>query len=320
LVTRAVPDDTLELLRVGLPGVEIDVNRKSRPLTPRELIERGRGCPAILCTLADRMDCEVFAALAPDLKVAAQFAVGFNNIDLDAAAAHKVVVTNTPGVLTEATAEVAVGLILACARRVVEGDAITRAGRFEGWAPMFHLGASVHGKTVGIVGAGRIGRRVAEIMHDGFRCEIVYTSRSEHADWERVLSARRLPLRRLLEISDFVSVHCPLTPQTRHLIDATALSRMQPTACLINTARGPVVDEAALLDALYSGRIGGAGLDVYEREPDLTPGLAQAPNTVLLPHVGSATREARDAMGRLCAGAIIDVMRGRTPPNVVTDR
>jgi len=316
-VTREVPETAIAHLLESLPDARIEMNREDRWLGAEELVARGRGANALICTLVDRIDRSVLTALAPDLKVVAAFAVGIDNIDLEAAAELNVRVTNTPDVLTEATAEVAVGLILACSRRLVEGDRLTRAGRFAGWTPLFHRGHGVYGKTLGIIGAGRIGWRVAATMRRGFDCEILVHSTRRHRDWEDDLGAAFTPLDTLLERSDFVSLHCPLTDRTRHLIDATAISRMKPTACLVNTARGAVVDEIALVRALERGEIGAAGLDVYEDEPRLAPGLSALDNVVVLPHIGSATHEARDAMGRLCAEAVVDVLSGRDPVNAV---
>jgi glyoxylate reductase len=316
-ITRSVPGAALELLQTGLPGSRIEVNPHDRNLTRNELLAAAAGCDALVCTLADTIDEGVLRKLAPMLKVVATYAVGYNNIDIDAARRLGIAVCNTPGVLTDATAEIAVGLMLACARRIAEGDALTRQRRFSGWAPLFHLGHGVYGKSVGIVGAGRIGRRVAETMRRGFDCEILYTSRSDHDDWARDLDARRVALQELLARSDFVSLHCPLTPETRHMIDAAAIARMKPTAVLVNTARGPVVDEAALVAALRERRIAAAGVDVYEDEPQLAPGLAELPNAVLLPHIGSATHETRDEMGRMCARAIVAVLTGSQPDHLV---
>jgi len=288
-ITRPVPEITRAILRDGLPGVEFTGVEK--------------GVDALLCTLREGVDGALLEELSPELKVVANFAVGVDNIDLDAARRLGIVVTNTPDVLTDATAEVAVGLMLACARRFLEGDRIMRAGAFEGWKPLYHLGHAVYGRTVGIVGAGRIGTRVGNTMARGFGCEVIYH--------------RPTPLDELLERSDFVSLHCPLTDETRHLVDAERLASMKPTAILVNTARGPVVDEAALVDALRAGTIAGAGLDVFEDEPDTAPGLAELDNALLLPHVGSATYAARDDMGRLAARSIVDVLCGREPEHRV---
>jgi glyoxylate reductase len=295
----------------------VDVNREDRALAADELRERAQGCQALVCTLEDRIDRGLLEALTPPLRVVATFAVGHENIDTAAARELAVRVTHTPGVLSDATAELAVALLLACARRVVEGDQRTRTGRFRGFSPTSFLGRSVYGKTVGVVGAGRIGWRFARTLRRGFDCEILVHSRTPREAWRRELDARFVPLASLLEASDFVSLHCPLTPQTRHLIDADALARMKPSAVLINTARGPVVEEDALVDALRSGAIAAAGLDVYESEPLLAEGLADLPNGVLLPHVGSATRETREAMGSLCAEAVIAVLSGREPEHAL---
>jgi glyoxylate reductase len=316
-ITQAVPEPTLDLLREALPDARIEVNPHDRNLTPAELREAAAGCDALICTLADAVDDSLLRALSPKLKVVATYAVGFNNIALDTARQLGIAVCNTPGVLTEATAEIAVGLILACARRMVEGDTLTRAGEFNSWAPLLHRGHGVYGKTVGIVGAGRIGQRVAQTMRHGFDCRILYHSRSDHTDWNQELDAQRVPLEMLLEQSDFISLHCPLTPETQHLIDAPALQRMKPTGVLINTARGPIVDEATLVQALRDRRIAAAGFDVYEDEPRLAPGLADLPNVVLLPHIGSATHETRDEMGRMCARAVIAVLTGNQPEHRV---
>lgn len=316
-ITRAVPELTTALLGENLPGARIEVNPHDRNLNRAELIESAAGCDALICTLADDVDASLIEDLGPRLKVIATYAVGYNNIDLKAAKNRGIAVCNTPGVLTEATAEVAIGLMLACARRFVEGDKLTRQGLFTGWAPLLHRGHGVYGRKVGIIGAGRIGKRVAQTMKHGFGCEILYHSRTDHVDWENELGARLVELGELLEESDFVSLHCPLTETTRHMLDAPMLQRMKPTACLINTARGPVVDESALVQALRDKRIAGAGFDVYENEPALAPGLTELDNVVLLPHIGSATIETRDRMGRMCAEAVIAVLTGKDPQHRV---
>ncbi|MCC7507769.1 MAG: D-glycerate dehydrogenase [Planctomycetes bacterium] len=316
-ITRAVPDAAFELLRRELPDAKISINPHDRNLSHGELAEAAAGADALICTLADPVDDALLRALAPRLQVVATYAVGVNNIALPTARELGIAVCNTPDVLTDATAEIAVGLILACARRMVEGDKLMRQGEFGGWAPMFMRGHGVCGKTVGIVGAGRIGKRVARTMRMGFACPLLYHARTAHADWEDELQAERTGLDELLARSDFVSLHCPLTPHTKHLIDSAALARMKQTAFLINTARGPVVDESALVAALRDRRIAGAGLDVYENEPALAPGLADLDNVVLLPHIGSATHEVRDEMGRMCARAVIAVLTGQEPAHRV---
>jgi glyoxylate reductase len=316
-VTRAIPEASLARLARGLPGAQVEVNAEDRTLAPDELCARARGADALLCTLSDRIDAALLEALAPVLRIVSTFAVGSENIDLAAARRLGVRVAHTPGVLTQATAEIAVALLLACARRVAEGDRLVRAGQFPGWSPLSMRGHGVYGKTVGVVGAGRIGRRVAETLRRGFDCRILFSSRGPRPDWERELGAEPVALDALLARSDFVSLHCPATQETHHLIDAAALARMQPTACLVNTARGSVVDEAALVTALRERRIAAAGLDVYEREPRLAPGLAACENAVLLPHLGSATFEAREAMGRLAVDAIVAVLSGREPAHAL---
>ena len=314
-VTREIPEASLRRLAGGLPGACIDVHRAPEPLAASELARAARGASALVCTLADRIDAALLEALAPPLRVVATFAVGYETIDLEAARRLGVRVANTPGVLTDATAEIAVALALACARRVAEGDRFVRAGRFAGWGPLAHLGHAVYGSTVGIVGAGRIGFRVAATLRRGFDCEIlVHSRRAPAREWTE-LGARSVPLDELLERCDIVSLHCPLTRETHHLIDARALARMKPTAVLVNTARGPIVDEGALVAALRAGAIACAGLDVYEDEPLLAPRLAELENAVLLPHIGSATHAAREAMGRLCADAVIAELSGRAAAN-----
>ena len=304
--TRDLPG--LERL-AGIPDVILEVGTPDRGRDA--LIEAAAGAEVVICSLTDPIDARLLEALAPPLALVATFAVGYENIDVKAARALQVRVTHTPGVLTEATAEIALSLLLDCARRVSEGDRLVRAGGWRGFSPSFHLGRGVFGKTVGIVGAGRIARRVAETLVRGFDCQLLVHTRTHRPDWERELGARFVPLGELLEASDFVSLHCPMTPDTRHLIDAAALGRMQPGACLVNTARGPVVDEAALVEALRNGEIAAAGLDVYAEEPHVPPALKTLENVVLLPHIGSATVETRNEMGRLCVESVADFLAGR---------
>jgi len=314
LVTRPVPQRAYDLLSAH---AEMDRNDEQRQLGPAELLDRLRGCDGVLCTLGDRLDAATLAAAAPTLRIIANFAVGVDNIDLDAAKRLGITVTNTPDVLTDATAEIAVGLMLATARRFASGDRMVREGRFAGWAPLLHRGQDVYGKRVGIIGAGRIGHRVAKTMRHGFGCAILYHSRSARPEWESDLQAQRVPLDDLLQRSDIVSIHCPLTPETHHLIDARRLALMAPHAILINTARGAVIDEAALVDALREQRIAGAGLDVFENEPALAPGLATLDNVVLLPHIGSATHQTRTTMAELAARSIVDLLSGKQPEHRV---
>lgn len=271
---------------------------------------------ALAVTLTDRVDASLLAR-APRLKVVAVYAVGYNNVDIPAATARGIVVTNTPEVLTETTADLTWGLLLAVARRIPEGERLLRAGQWAGWAPTQLLGGEVHGKTLGVIGMGRIGRAVA-CRARGFGMPVLYHShRDLDPETEGALNAKHVPLPRLLEASDFVTIHVPLIEETRHLIGEAELSRMKPTSYLINTARGPIVDETALAEALAHGRLAGAGLDVYEEEPRVHSGLLGLSNVVLLPHIGSATYETRVKMGMMVVDNISAVLAGREPPNRV---
>lgn len=313
LVTRRLPGDAVSGLEHRF---ELVLNREDRDLTYEELNEMARGAAGVLSMLSNRID-RAFIESHPELRVVSNYAVGYNNIDLAAARDHGVTVTNTPGVLTETTADLAWALIMAVCRRVVEGDSLTREGRFDGWAPEMLLGVDIHGRTLGIVGMGRIGTAVAR-RASGFGMKILYHNRDPKPGVEKELGARRVELDTLLAGSDIVSLHTPLTDGTTHLIDRRRLGLMKPTAVLINTARGPVVDEAALVEALRERRIFGAGLDVYEREPELHPGLADLPNTVLLPHLGSASTATRQRMTRIAVDNLTAVLEGREPSHPVS--
>jgi len=285
--------------------------------TEEELAELLREATGTVTLLSDPVTDRVLDA-CPGLRVIANYAVGYNNIDVASARARGISVTHTPDVLTEATADLTWSLLLAAARRITEGHAMVLRGEFEGWAPNLLLGMDLHGKTLGIVGMGRIGRAVAR-RAPGFGVRVVYAQQNPiPGSEEEALRARRLPLRELIETSDIVSLHCPLTEETRHLIDAEALAAMKPGALLINTARGAVVDEAALVATLRKGRIS-AGLDVYEREPEITAGLDDLPNAVLLPHIGSAGAETRESMARMAAGDVRLVLEGQSPRHPVPE-
>jgi glyoxylate reductase len=302
----------------ALPAVGIDLLRRrfvveaggSRP-ERGWLREHVPGAAAIVADPSIPIDADLLEAAGDSLKVVANFAVGHDNIDLDAARERGVRATNTPDVLTNATAELAVALMLAAARRIAEADALTRSGQWP--AEDRILGRELAGATVGLVGFGRIARRVAELLR-GFEVRLLFTSRSNASPPH---GAERRELRDLLAASDFVSLHVPLTSETRHLIDATRLAQMKRGAILVNTSRGAVVDTTALIDALRSGQLGAAGLDVYEDEPHVPQELRELPNTVLLTHLGSATGTTRDAMARLCAENVIAVIEGREPPTPV---
>jgi glyoxylate reductase len=271
------------------------------------------GAEALVPLLHDRIDDQLLEAAGPQLRVVANVAVGYDNVDVPACARRGVVVTNTPGVLTEATADLALSLILMTTRRLGEGERLIRAGTRWSWGMFFLLGTGLQGKTLGIVGLGQIGQAVAR-RAKAFGMSIVYSGpRRADRMIEAALAATQLPLDELLATADVVTLHCALDERTRHLIDARALARMRRTAFLVNTSRGPVVDEQALVDALRAGKIAGAGLDVYEHEPAVNPGLLELDNVVLLPHLGSATVETRRAMALLAARNAVAVLRGEAP-------
>ena len=312
-VSRLFPEPVMvEMARrftlLGRPG--------DLPTSREELLAQVPYADALAVTLADRIDAAVLGK-GSRLKVVAVYAVGYNNVDVEAATARGIVVTNTPDVLTETTADLTWGLILAVTRRIPEGERMIRQGDWAGWAPTQLLGADVHGKTLGVVGMGRIGRAVAR-RAAGFGMSVRYHSRHPlNPEVEKSLHVSRVPLPQLLQTADIVSIHVPFSDETRHLIGKTELAMMQRTAYLINTARGPVVDEVALADVLAQGRLAGAGLDVYEDEPRVHPALLGLPNVVLLPHIGSATYETRVKMGMMVVENITAVFAGKEPPNRV---
>ncbi len=311
-VTRLIPDDGMKLL---YEKCEVTVNPHDRVASREELLENVKGKDAMLCLLTDTIDAAIMDA-NPGLKIIANYAVGFNNIDVKAASARGIPVSNTPGVLTDTTADMAWTLIMAAARRVVEGDKFTRAGKFAGWAPLLLVGQDVHHKTLGIVGFGRIGQTVAK-RATGFDMKILYYDVNQMPEVAKQYNAEYRELDDLLRESDFISLHVDLNESTRHLIGSREFGLMKPDAYLINTSRGPVVDEKALVQALKSDRIAGAGLDVYEDEPVLAPGLAELDNAVIPPHIASATRETRGAMARIAAENVLAALAGQRPPTIV---
>ena len=287
-----------------------------RPASRAELLEAAAVADAMAVTLTDRVDAELLAA-APRLKVVAVYAVGYDNVDVEAASSRGIVVTNTPEALTETTADLTWALILAVARRIPEAERLVREGRWEGWAPMQLLGADVFGKTLGIIGMGRIGRAVAR-RASGFRMNVLYCNpRPLAPDMERALGARGVPLTQVLQDADIITIHVPLNDSTRGIIGKSEISLIRRAGYLINTARGAIVDELALIEALEQGRLAGAGLDVYPDEPRVNPRLLALPNVVLLPHIGSATHEARVKMGMIVLENISAVLAGREAPNRV---
>ncbi|WP_448376068.1 2-hydroxyacid dehydrogenase [Fervidobacterium sp.] len=315
-VTYAIPEKGIELLKEKF---DVDVYTGEKFLTKSELIERAKYAEAIITQLRDPIDREFISSLQK-AKIIANYAVGYNNIDVQAASERRIYVTNTPGVLTEATADIAFALILSVARRIVESDKFVREGKFIGWKPKLFLGYDLYGKTLGIVGMGRIGQAVARRAL-GFGMKIVYYNRKRlPEEIEKEYNAQYVDLDTLIKFSDYISIHTPLTNETYHLINAERIAKMKPNAILINTARGPVVDEKALYEALRERRIAGAGFDVYENEPQLTPGLEKLDNVVLLPHIGSATYETRDKMSEMVAINVIQALEGKTPQNIVPEQ
>jgi glyoxylate reductase len=304
VVSRGLPEPALRLLRES--GADVWISPHDRALSRAELLAAVAGADALVTMLHDRVDDELLTAAGEPLQVVANVAVGYDNVDLEAARRHGVIVTNTPDVLTDATADLAIALLLAVTRRLGEGERRIRSGEPWAWSIDFMLGRGLRGKTLGVVGYGAIGRATAARAR-AFGIEVVYTKRSAGPDPGRVGIAE------LLERSHFVSLHCPLTPQTRHLIDAGALARMRGDAYLVNTARGPIVDEAALAAALRDGTIAGAALDVFEREPEVHPDLVALENVVLVPHLGSATLETRAAMAELAVSNALAVLAGDGP-------
>jgi lactate dehydrogenase-like 2-hydroxyacid dehydrogenase len=315
VVTRRLPKPVEdELTRL----FDARLNAEDRPMAAEELAEAVRTADALLPTVTDKVTAEVLGAEPRRIRIIANFGVGYNNIDVEAAGAKGIVITNTPDVLTDCTADLAMTLLLSVARRAGEGERHLREGAWTGWRPTQLMGTKVTGKTLGIVGLGRIGQAVARRAHHGFGMKILYHNRTPVAP-EQVadLDAEYRSLEDLLTESDFVSLHCPSTPETRHLLNADTLRKMKPGAFLINSARGDVVDEAALVKALAGGAIAGAGLDVYEGEPAVTPDLLDMDNVVLLPHLGSGTKETRIAMGMRAVANLEAFFRGDPPPDRV---
>ncbi|HUT54753.1 MAG TPA: D-glycerate dehydrogenase [bacterium] len=310
-VTRRLPEAGMDMLRGSCHARLWD---EDRPIPHDRLCALAEGADGIVCVLTDPVDAAVMEAAGPKLKVISTMAVGYDNIDVAEASRRGIVVGNTPGVLTEATADLTWALILSLGRRIVEGDRMVREGRFNGWGPTLLVGADFKGRTLGIVGMGRIGTAVAK-RAVGFGMKILYHARHRLApELEAAVPAHFEKLGDLLQKSDFVSLHCPLNKESFHLIGGSEIDLMKPTAYLINVARGPVVDEAALTAVLKAGRLAGAAFDVYENEPRLSPGLAELDNVVLAPHFGSASIETRNKMAVMAAQNLIAGLRGDVPP------
>ena len=304
--------------------LEVEIYEKDQAIPHKELLRRVKGANIILSILTEQMNAEAFDAAGPQLKMIANYAVGFDNIDLAEAKKRGIVVTNAAHpMISESVAEHAIALMFALAHRIVEADTFTRAGKYKAWGPQLLLGTDIAGKTIGIIGSGAIGTSIVRRLHDGFGVKIVYNDIKPNPALEKMTGATFLSKEGLLKIADFISLHVPLLPATHHLISTKEFSLMKPTAFIINTARGPIIDEKALLVALANKQIAGAGLDVYESEPSIdcdltdTLELRQFPNVVLTPHTASATIETRQAMSVACAENILAFMDGKTPPNIV---
>ena len=306
------------LLQAGLEPLKerFEVREGGLDADRELLLELVPGAVALVADPSVPVDGALLDACGPSLRVVSNFAVGYDNVDLDACRERGVIITNTPGVLTEATAELALALTLAAARRMSDAERDLRAGRWRGWDPAAYRGLELRGSTVGVVGLGRIGRRYAELVR-ALGAEVVYSGPTAKPDAERELGARRLELAALLEAADIVSLHAPAGPETHHLIGAAELEMIGPDGVLVNTSRGRLVDTAALAAALQQGRLGAAGLDVYENEPEVPNELLEAPRCVLLPHIGSATVPSRDGMAKLAAENVLAVLDGREPPSRV---
>lgn len=322
-VTRNIPSDGIEMLK-NHPNIELDIYEEDKKIPREILLERVKGADIIISILTEKMDAEVMDTAGDQLKMIANYAVGFNNIDLEASKERGIVVTNAPtDEIGFTVAEHTISLMLALAHRVVEGDYFARAGKYEAWGPEMMLGIDMHHKTVGIIGAGRIGSQVARQLHNGFDMKVIYTNQEANAEIEEELGATRMELEDLLKEADFVSLHVPLLESTKHLISEPQLKMMKKTAFLVNTARGPVVDELALVKALEAGEIAGAGIDVFECEPlidcnpDDTHELRKLKNVIMTPHIASATIETRQAMSRQVAKNVIAFIEGENIPNKV---
>jgi len=312
LVTRRLPSEAMALLEANF---EVECNPHNRVLTRKELLSSVRGKEGLLSLLTDNIDLGVMDTAGPQLKIIANYAVGYNNIDVDAATARRIAVSNTPDVLTDTTADLTMALLLAVARRIVESDVYAREGKYQGWDPLLFLGSDVHHKTLGLLGFGRVGLAVAR-RASGFDMKILYydTQRAD-PEMEKQVGATYVDLETLLRQSDFLSIHVPLTTNTVGLIGSENLSLMKPTAFIINTARGELIQEEALAKALQEKGIAGAGLDVFEHEPAIHPGLTGMNNVVILPHIGSASMETRTKMGLMAAENLISAFKGEIPPN-----
>ena len=315
-ITRKIPSIAKELLVKN--GFTVKIFPHDRIITKAELIKDAKNADGIIALLTEKFDREILDSLLK-CKVISNYAVGFNNIDIDYATSKKITVTNTPKVLTDATAEIAASLVLACARRIPESDRFMRDGKFNGWEPALFKGVQLTGKTFGLVGCGRIGQATARRIK-GFGCKIIYYNRSKKSKFEKEVGAKQVSLNKLMKTSDILSIHLPLNSATNQLLDRTKLDLLKSNAIVVNTARGEIIDEKYLIKLLKKSKIHSAGFDVYENEPIVNPDLLTLENVVLLPHIGSGTTETRDEMAKLVANNVINVLKGLgpiTPVNVI---
>jgi len=315
VVTRQIPESGINILKQA--GHEVLVSAKDRVLTQDELKEFVKGADAILSLLTDKIDAEVLEAAGSQLRIVANYAVGYDNININDCKAKNIIATNTPGVLTETVAEHTIGLLFAVAQNISQADKYTREGKFMGWGPMSFLGTDVRNKTIGIIGLGRIGLEIVKRLRDGFGINFIYYDLKRNEQAEKEFGVQFVSLEDLMKNSDFVSIHVPLTPETKHLVGDKELRLMKKTAYLINTSRGAVIEEAALVKVLQERAIAGAGLDVYENEPKLSEGLVQLDNVVLLPHIASASFDTRSKMSEMAAQNIVAVLSGQAPINPI---
>jgi glyoxylate reductase len=318
LITRKIPRAGIELLRKH-PSLELDL-REGPPLPPRQIKKAIKGASAVISVIPDKITEEIMKAGEKELKLVANYAVGYDNIDTKAATKLGIYVANTPGNLTEAVGEFSLAMLMSIGRRIVEADKFMRTGKYKYWDPMVFLGPKFMNKTIGIIGFGRIGQYLAKISKGAFNMRVLYSDLQRNDRAEAEIGAMYVNLDDLLENSDFVSIHVPLLPSTRHLITERELKKMKPTAYLVNTARGPIIDEDALYVALKENWIQGAAIDVYEEEPKMYEGLRDLDNVVVTPHIGSATREARIDMARMAAENVIEVLINKKPPKNLVNK
>jgi len=308
-ITRELPEIAFELLRKS--KITFDYYKKDLPISRKLLLQKIKNCEALISLLTEKIDKEVIDQM-PSCKIIANYAVGYNNIDITYAKKKNIIVTNTPDVLTESTADLTIALLLACARRLIEGESLLRKGNFKGWKPKLLLGTELKDKTFGILGAGRIGSAAAR-RAKAFGTKIIYVDTKKNSKLEKETGAHKVSLQHLLKNSDILSVHLSLNIKTHHYLNYERLIQLKRNSILINTTRGEIIDEKSLIRILKQNRLMAVGLDVFENEPNLNPELLNFPNVLVLPHLGSATREARDGMAELAARNVINVLKGKPP-------